>query len=458
MTDMRRITSASIREELSSGRIQVAVVGLGYVGLPMALTLATKGVHVIGVDKRASINQGLLRGELPIYEPGLEELLSALDRENLRLSGLSEAVSDADIIVVTVGTPAASNGKPILKDLISVSESIGRRLKPGKAVIIRSTVPPGTTQRVLLPRLQKPRNLTCGEDFAVAYCPERLVEGRALTELENVPHIIGAADDLGFRVAEGFFSLIGGEVIRARTIATAEMAKIVDNVYRDVNIALANELALICEASGTDVLDVIRVANAGPRTRVLMPGCGVGGSCLTKDPLMLIYFAKKHGLRARVLTATQARNRYMPTHTMKLVRSAFHEMHKRITGSRIVVMGLAFKGETDDIRSSIAIPIVEDLSRSGARVIGYDPHVSSENIKNAFGKLPITRDPFEAAKESDCIVVTADHKEILSLDLKQLAKVAKRPSALIDGRNVFDKADAMKAGFVFKGVGRTNTY
>ena len=142
---------------------------------------------------------------------------------------------------------------------------------------------------------------------------------------------------------------------------------------------------------------------------------------------MLIYLAKKHGLRAKLLAATQARNRYMPTHTMKLVKSAFHEMHKRIAGSRIVVMGLAFKGETDDPRCSIAIPIVKDLSRSGARVIGYDPHVS-ENIRKAFGDLPIIRDPFEAAKESDCIVVTADHKEIMGLDLKQLAKVAKLPS------------------------------
>lgn len=458
MTDTRGLTPAEITKGLREGRIKVVVIGLGYVGLPLALFLASKGAFVIGVDRQEKVTEGLLRGSLPIYEPGLDDLLRLLGSKNLHLSRLAEAIVSGDIIVVSVGTPTAPTGKPILNDLKKVTESMGRALEPGKAVIIRSTVPPGTTEHIIRPNLEKPRRLRSGNDFALAYCPERLVEGRALAELENVPHIVGAADELGFQVAEGFFNFVGGDVIRARTIATAEMAKLLDNVYRDVNIALANELALICETADVDVLDVIRVANSGPRTRILMPGCGVGGSCLTKDPLMLSYLARTKGLRPSLIAAARSRNRHMPIHMIDLVKSAFGEMHKRIAGSKFVVMGLAFKGETDDIRQSTAIPIVRGLSRMNAHLVAYDPYVSEENAIEAFGKLAVIRDPFEAAKDSDCIIITSDHKQLREIQPNELIKVVKRPSALIDGRNVFDKAEVVKAGFIFRGVGRLATY
>jgi UDP-N-acetyl-D-mannosaminuronic acid dehydrogenase len=435
----------------------VAVVGLGYVGLPLALFLVSRGAFVIGVDKREKVREGLLRGSLPIYEPGLHDLLRQVCSKNLHLMDLAEAVASGDIIVICVGTPTAPNGKPIFSDLKKVTESIGRALEPGKAVIVRSTVLPGTTERIIRPNLEKPRHLRSGKDFALAYCPERLVEGKALAELENVPHIVGAADELGFRVAKGFFNFVGGDVIRAPTLATAEMAKLLDNVYRDTNIALANEFALVCEAAGVDVLEAIRAANSGPRTRILTPGCGVGGSCLTKDPLMLGYLARTKGIRTSLMAAARSRNRQMPIHMIDLVESAFEEMHKRIAGSRLVVMGLAFKGETDDIRQSTAIPIVRRLSRMNAHVVGYDPYVSVENAMRGFGKLALFRDPFEAAKDSDCIIITADHRQLREIKPNELIKVVRRPSALIDGRNVFDKTDVVKAGFIFRGIGRSAT-
>lgn len=455
MIDHCVLSPAQIVKGLSTGDIKVVVVGLGYVGLPLALLLANKGARVIGIDKRKSVVDSLLKGILPIYEPGLKELLEKVDNRNLHVtSDLAEAVTNGDMIVICVGTPVDKDGRPLLKDLNGVAESIGRALDPGKAVIVRSTVPPGTTDNTIRPRLEKPRHLLAGRDFAMAYCPERLVEGSALAEIENVPHIVGANDEASFRAAEGLFSFVGGEILRAPTIATAEMAKLFDNVYRAANIALANELAVICEALRVDVIEAIKVANTGPRTRILMPGCGVGGSCLTKDPLMLSYMARKKDVLPKLIAAVQHRNRYMPLHMIDLVKSAFEEMGKKITGARISIMGLAFKGETDDVRQSVAIHVVKTLSRMNARIVGYDPYVSEENTLRVFGKLMIQRDPFAAAKQSDCLVITADHKQLREINLSQLAACVNKPAALVDGRNVFDSTSVVKAGFIFKGVGR----
>ncbi len=455
VTDLRALSSTQIAQELKSGIIKIAVVGLGHVGLPLALLLAKKGAFLVGVDKQQKVLEKLARGVLPIFEPGLPDLLGEVGSRKLHLtSDLTGAVSEGDIVVVCVGTSVDRHGKPLLADLMRVTESIGKSLGAGKAVMVRSTIPPGTTEGAIRSRLEKPRRLQAGNDFALAYCPERLVEGNALREIENVPHIVGAADELSFRVAEGFFGFMGGEVLRAATIATAEMAKVFDNVYREMNISLANELALICEPLGVDVLEAIKVANTGPRTRLLMPGCGVGGSCLTKDPLMLGYVAKVRGIRPTLIAASRQRNRYMPRHMIHLVRSAFRQMHKRVAGARFAMMGLAYKGDTDDVRESVAIYISRMLFRLKAKVVGYDPYVSEENMFKVFGKLTLARDPFEAARESDCIIITADHKKLKNIAPAELARLVNKPAALIDGRNIFDPAEVIKAGFIFRGVGR----
>lgn len=455
MTDLRALTPSEIGEGLRSGKLKVVVVGLGYVGLPLAALLAKKGAHVIGVDKRRDIVENLAKGRLPIHEPGLSVLFKEVHSRNLYLStDLSEASADGDLIIVCVGTPVDPRGKPLLKDLTQASASIGQALAPGKAVMIRSTVPPGTTKAKIKPQLEGASGLRAGIDFALTYCPERLVEGKALEEIEKVPHIIGAEDELSFRIAQAFFVFLGGETVGAVQFAIAEMAKICDNVYRNLNIALANELALICEALGMDVFKTINVANQGPRTRILMPGCGVGGSCLTKDPMMLAYLATKKGLHARLIIEGGRTNRSMPTHTVGLVRSAFQELGKRIAGSRISVMGLAYKGETDDVRESVARQIIFALRKMGARVVAYDPYVSDEKIRESFGSLEVKRDPLEAAVGADCLIVTADHMPLRGMIPEELIKRANRPAALVDGRNVFNPTEAMVAGFVFRGVGR----
>jgi len=458
MTDLRVLSSAQIVEGLRSGVVKVAVVGLGYVGLPLTLILVKKGATVIGVDREKNVIEKLIRRNAPIFEPGVDELLREIDEGKLHFTtNLTEAAAEADIIIICVGTPVASDGEPISKDLASVALSVGKALQPGKAVIVRSTVPPGTTVKMIKPRLEKRSRLKAGKDFALAYCPERLVEGNALKEIETVPHLIAAADELSIGIAKGFFSFVGGEVIRATTIATAEIAKIFDNVYRDVNIALANELALICEAVGVDILEAIKVANTGPRTRILTPGCGVGGSCLTKDPNMLSYIAKRAKVRPTLIAAARQRNRYMPFHTIGLVRSAYLEMGKRIPGSKIAIMGLAYKGETDDLRESVAIHIAKELAKMKAILIGYDPYVSEKKVLSTLGKITLLRDPLDAAKGTDCLVITADHNQLRGLNPSDLIKLANKPAALVDGRNVIDPAEAVKAGFVFRGVGRRSS-
>jgi len=449
--DLARKVSLS---HLKTGQAKVAIVGLGHVGLPFAALLASRGGSVIGVDKDETLLKKLIKGIRTIYEPGLDRLLKKVVNRNLKVTReLVAAARESSVVVITVGTPVTKKG-PDLRQVKSASAEVANGLAKGKTVILSSTVPPGTTENIVKPLLENRSHLVAGRDFGLAYCPERLVEGQALKELKAVPHIVGGIDVQSVTAASTLFKFLGGRVIEVESPKIAEMAKIFDNVYRDVNIALANELALICEKLGLDTIKTIRACNTGPRTRVLTPGCGVGGSCLTKDPYMLAEVSARFSFKPQLLTTARKTNEDMPNHLVALVKSAYRELGKAVRGSKITILGLSFKKGTDDMRETVAKPIVEHLRRLGAKIVTCDPYVSTEDVKRILGKLELIRNPIEAMRGSDCIIVVTDHDQYARLTPQALAECLNSPAAVVDGRHIFDPLEVLKSGLIFRGVGR----
>lgn len=449
------LSAQDLRREMEESRLTVAVVGLGHVGMPLAAHVAGRGARVLGVVRRRGHAEKTNRGEAEFYEPGLDGLMRKVAGRNLTATlDLAKAVREADVVFITVGTPVDPEEGPVMKDVLDVAEAVGKSLRRGTLVVLRSTVPPRTTEETVMPSLESFSSLKCEEDFGLAFCPERLVEGRALEELRTVPEVVGGVGPKSTEAAANFFEALGSPVVRAASPRVAEMAKIFDNVYRDVNIALANELALVCERLGVDIMQVREVGNTGPRTRLLVPGAGVGGSCLNKDPVMLAYLARQSGFQAALVETARERNLSMPRHMIQLVKSAYSEMKKEIKGSRVAVLGLAFKDETDDVRNSVAHPIIVQLQALGAVVAVNDPYVKPEKARGMFKGVHIAKELPEALRGADCLVIVTDHRQFRDLGLSDIKGLVSHPAAIVDGRHVFNPSQVVGEGLVYRGVGR----
>jgi UDP-N-acetyl-D-mannosaminuronic acid dehydrogenase len=444
---------------------KICVLGLGYIGLPTAAMFATHGFQVVGVDVNEWVVETLNNGEVHIQEPGLKTLVqAALKSGNLRVASKPES---ADAFIIAVPTPlcervgeqeskgaegnVALQKKANLNYVIAAAESIVSYLRPGNLVVLESTVPPNTTVEVLVPILERsglnvsrnaedhsPQHLgTSTPLLYVAHCPERVLSGRILEELVHNSRVIGGVDRTSAEMAKELYaSFVEGEIFLTDA-TTAEMVKLMENTYRDVNIALANEFALVSEKLGINVWEAIELANRHPRVNILKPGPGVGGHCIPIDPWFIVQVAPE--LTSLIQTARKV-NDSMPLHVVELVKSALAE-HKtrnrrqetedktpssvsRPQFARIACLGLAYKARVDDIRESPAIKVVELLRAEGFQVRAYDPHVQ-------MGKVPEQVDSLEAALDgADVVVILTDHPEFRELEL--------RGYVVVDTRNVLD--------------------
>ncbi len=462
--NLLELSQDEIKIRLTEGDITVAVIGLGYIGLSLSCGLTSKGIKVIGTDLDQKLVNNLNNGKVNIYEPGVEEeLKDALSKKLFfAMADTVEAVKNSDIIMITVGTPIDEEKIPILGYIEKACEDIGLGLaksdERGKIIILRSTVVPNTTENFVKPLLEKISGLKAGKDFGLAFCPERTVEGKALKEFETLPKIIGGIDKRSTELAAAIFSIFGTKIIQVSSPRVAETAKIFDNVYRDVNIALANELALICEKIGVDIIETIGACNSGPRTRILIPGAGVGGSCLPKDPYILSYLANQKNFSPEIILASRERNELMPSHVIELVLDAYREMSKQIADSKILVLGLAFKSNTDDVRETVAAPIIKKLQELGADVFAHDPYVSKEKAKGIINTNKISLDIYETVHGADCLLVITDHLEYQKLNLRKIKDLMTLPGAIVDGRHVFDPIKVLELNIVFRGVGRPSEF
>lgn len=440
----------------------VAVIGFGYVGSCIAATLAERGFDVIGVDTDPRLVEELSRRECRFNERGLAGMLfSGLDSGRLRVTTDTAAVADADVVLITVGTPVRDDGSLADEHLRAAALELSKHLRPGQLVVLKSTVPPGTTRKVLGPLLET-HGLVAGEDFGLAFTPERLAEGTALAELRTFPIVTsGLTPDCAASVGELWRRTLGVDILPMDTLEAAEIVKLADNWWIDLNIAMANELAKLCALYGADVLDVISAANTIPKgtgnVNILLPSVGVGGSCLTKDPWMVWRTADEHGVRVQTAAAGRQVNAGMPEYAAELIFEELAGLGKDPATSTVAVLGLAFKNNTGDLRATPTQGVVENLAARGARVRLYDPLVDQAAAAELFGtELETSLD--DTVRGADCVAVLALHGDFLDIDFAALPVA--ESCLLFDGRAYYPKekiAELRAAGYAYRGIGRGDT-
>jgi dTDP-alpha-D-glucose dehydrogenase len=440
-------------------RSGIAVVGFGYIGTVIGAVLADRGWPVTGIDVRQSVVDEINLGKTTVPEPGLNELVS----NNVRVGRLRAttdfgALTENDFIIVTVGTPLGPDYEPIVDDIKAAARAVGEHLRKGHLIILKSTVPPDTTEKLFQPIVEETSGLRAGVDFGLAFCPERLAEGQAIRELMSIPIVIGAVDERSARACSTLWRhALGVDSIVVDDPRTAEMVKLADNLWIDLNVALANELAKVCDGLGMDVLQVIDAANTMPKVNhnvnILMPSMGVGGYCLTKDPWFVNHLGQSLGLDLAIPRTSRTVNDTMPAYTYGLLKQLLADQGKAIETSRIAVLGIAFKNNTGDCRLTPTKYVVELLEACGCQLSIHDPWVHGEEGLTVT-KIPLTADIESAVEGADALVVLAGHREFHQIPLAQLAELVAAKCVFLDGRNSFDPAAVRAAGFVYKGIGR----
>jgi UDP-N-acetyl-D-mannosaminuronic acid dehydrogenase len=437
-----------LEEKIKSKKARVAVLGLGYIGLPTAALIAEQGFRVTGLDIKEEVVGSVNSGRIDVREPGLRELVKkAVERGLLRATTSSEeALSESDVILVVVQTPLEENRTPALEPLRKACEDVAEHISRGVLVIIESTLPPGAMEDVIRPIFDS-RGLLAGRDFYLAYSPERAIPTRTLREIRDNPRLIGGITKESAEAARDFYgTFVRGELF-LEDVKTVEMVKLIENTYRDVNIALANEIARLCEGLGVDAIRAIELANKHPRVHIHRPGAGVGGHCIPKDPYFLIHKASDLGLRMEVIEAARRVNESMPLHVVRLIEKALKSVNKRLDEAKVAVLGVAYKGDTDDIRGTPAEKIIKKLMVSKAFVHSHDPFV-----KQDFGGR-FSNDLEEVLDSSDCVVVVTDHSLYKTLKPRDLTRNMETPCVIVDARRVLNPGEARKQGVTYFGVG-----
>lgn len=417
--------------------MKICVVGMGYIGLPTSSILATHGFEVIGVEVNKTIIDGIGKGRTEIQEPGLSIIVKAA----VRSRGLKcqETAPDADVFIICVPTPINQDKTADLDYVIQAGNMIAPRIRNGNLVILESTVPPGTTRYVLKPILER-SGLSAEKDFYLAHCPERVLPGNLLNELIHNDRIIGGINETSAQMAKKIYeTFVEGNMYLTDT-DTAEFVKLMENTYRAVNIALANEFALIAEKLDLNINGAINLANKHPRVNIPRPGAGVGGHCIPIDPWFIV---EKAPDLSKLITTALKINEEMPEHVISLVKDAFDEAGKKIDGSKVTILGVAYKSDVNDARETPATPIIKKLTDLGAIIAVYDPLVVRFPIA-------IEKDLKKAVFGADAIVIVTDHSELKSLDPTTIRPLMKDNPILIDGRNIFESAE----GFIFRSIGR----
>ncbi|OMC12921.1 nucleotide sugar dehydrogenase [Mycobacterium sp. SP-6446] len=440
-------------------RSGIAIVGFGYIGTVIGAVLADRGWPVTGIDVRQSVVDEINLGKTTVPEPGLNELVS----NNVRVGRLRAttdfgALADNDFIIVTVGTPLGPDFEPIVDDIKAAARAVAEHLRPGHVVILKSTVPPDTTEKLFQPILEEASGLRAGVDFGLAFCPERLAEGQAIRELTSIPIVVGAVDERSARACSTLWRhTLGMDSIVVDDPRTAEMVKLADNVWIDLNVALANELAKVCDRLGMDVLQVIDAANSMPKVNhnvnILMPSMGVGGYCLTKDPWFVSHLGQSLGLELAIPRTSRTVNDTMPGYTYGLLTQLLADQGKSIETSKIAVLGIAFKNNTGDCRLTPTKYVVALLEESGCQLSVHDPWVPEEEARTVT-QIPLTADIESAVENADALVVLAGHRQFHQIPLARLAELAAPSCVFLDGRNSFDPAAVRAAGLIYKGIGR----
>jgi len=430
----------------------VVVLGLGYVGLPVACLFAEAGFPVVGIRRSRDKVDLINRGICPIEgkEPGLAELLArVVAGGRFRATTEYDVCRDAQIVLIAVETPVdPATKKPAYKALRSALTDLGRHLSPGAMVIIESTIAPGTMAQMVRPILEQSSGLRASDaqspgDFYLVNCPERVMPGKLLKNIRECHRVVGGMDPDAAELAVRFYRHVVRADLDPVDCLTAELVKTMENAYRDVQIAFANEMALLCEDMGADVWQVRELVNKAPFRDMHLPGAGVGGHCLPKDPWLLIANIN-HSFEPRLIPAARMVNDGMPSHVARLTVEALREAGVEISSARVAVLGYAYLENSDDTRNSPSRILETRLRELGAEVVIHDPYVPEYK-----------GDVLERLSGCDAAVLMVRHHDYYALDLGALRDALNAP-VLVDGRHVFDAEQARSAGLVYRGVGKAS--
>lgn len=428
-------------KKMKQNKKVVCVIGLGYVGLPLAVRCVEKGYETYGLDmdkkKVALINSG----KIPFAEKFLEKYFP---KTKPVATTDEKIIKKADIVLICVPTPVDKSYNPDLKPVKVAVETVSRNLKKGALVVLESTVNPGVSEEIIEPIFRKHKQKV-GQDVFIAHCPERINPGDEKWNVINIPRVVGSMDKKGLQIALNFYrSIVEGEIRPMKSIREAEAVKIVENSFRDINIAFVNELAKSFDALDIDVIDVIKGASTKPFAFMPhFPSCGVGGHCIPVDPYYLIKRAKQSGFNHKFLKIARETNNSMPEYTVELLQKALNEIKLPIKKTSVGILGISYKSNVDDVRESPYFKIVENLKKHTKNIISFDPHVA---------RLSDVKNINELLKKTKALIIVTGHKEFKKID----PKIFKRNGikVIIDGANCLDKEAIKKTGVIYKGIGR----
>ncbi len=419
---------------IDSRSARVGTIGLGYVGLPLAVALAEAGFKVTGIDTNRAKIERLLSGQSPIADIESERLQPLIRDGQLTATDTYQVVPDCDVLFVCVPTPFDANKTPDLTYIDAAASGIAAHLRCGQLIIVQSTTYPGTTEEVIRPRLEA-GGLRVGQDFFLAFSPERIDPGVPEHTVRNTPKVVGGVTTECGALAAAVLAHLGTEVHLVSSPRVAEMTKLLENIYRSVNIALVNELAMLCERLAIDIWEVVRAAATKPFGFMpFYPGAGVGGHCIPIDPYYLAWKAREFDFSTRFIELAADTNQAMPYHVVNLVVRALGDQGRPARGASILILGVAFKPNVDDPRNSPAERIIELLLERGALVSYHDPHISEFHVgNNAFHRPAVTLASVDLSDDAlataDAVVIVAAHRAI------DYHRVVERARLVVDTAN-----------------------
>jgi UDP-N-acetyl-D-glucosamine dehydrogenase len=427
-----------IKRLVETKQARVGVIGLGYVGLPLAVEFARRGLRSVGFEVDARKADSINRGESYIPDVPSDALADAVSSERLHATTDFDELAACDAIIICVPTPLRKTKEPDISYILAASEEITKRLRHGQLVILESTTYPGTTDEVLLPMFEE-KGLKLDSDFLLAFSPERVDPGNPQFHTDNIPKVVGGCTDDSTEVAAALYGQIVKEVHPVTSARVAEAAKLLENTFRAVNIGMANEMARLCYHLGIDTWEVIRAAATKPFGFMpFYPGPGIGGHCIPLDPHYLSWKARQHGFDSRFIGLAEEVNSRMPEHVVTLVTDALNDERKSLNGARVLVLGVAYKKDIDDVRESPALSIIDRLRAKGADVRYHDPFVSEVRFDDAHtvaGGEPLQSVPLtdEELRATDCCVIVTDHTGV---DYKNVCALSK---LIVDTRNALSR-------------------
>ena len=428
-------TLEALKQKIQAKTARVGIVGLGYVGLPLAVEFANAGFAVTGIDVQQSKVDGLNRGESHVQDVSSDDIAKYVGAKKFQATTDFSVVRDLDTINICVPTPLRKTKDPDMSFIVSAVEEIAKHFHPGLLIILESTTYPGTTDELLLPTFEK-LGYKAGEDFFLCFSPERVDPGNPTYQTHNTPKVVGGVTPACTEMGELFFSQALEKVVPVASTRVAEMVKLLENTFRMINIGLVNEMALMCDGMGINVWEVIDAAATKPFGFMpFYPGPGLGGHCIPIDPFYLSWKTKQSGIEARFIDLAGYINGNMPHFVVDKVQGALNNHAKPVKGSHVHVAGVAYKRNIDDMRESPALDVILLLEKRGARVTYSDPYVPELKLDG----ISLKSEPLaSSAAKADCVVIITDHTDF---DYKALLDSAR---LIVDTRNAMKKFNSEK--------------